>query len=59
MLRRQHEGEWHAHPEHRHGIGGAVRQVLWHLGFDPLTVYERLAQVRRERDYWKAKYFAR
>ena len=52
MLRRQKPGEWHAYPEHRHGFSGVVRRLLWRLGFDPLTVYERLDQVRRERDYY-------
>jgi hypothetical protein len=53
MLRRQHPGEFHAYPDHHHGLGGVVRRALWRLGFDPLTVYERLTQVTRERDYWK------
>jgi len=53
MIRRQHEGEFHAYPEHRHGLDGMARRLLWRLGFDPLTVYERLAQVRVENAYWK------
>ena len=53
MLRRQHAGEFHAYPEHRTGGGGVLRRVLWRLGFDPLTVYERLAQVRQEAADWK------
>lgn len=53
MLRRQKPGEWHAYPEHRHGLGGVVRRLLWRLGFDPLTVYERLAQVTHEREGYK------
>ena len=48
MLRRQKSGEFHNYPEHR----GVMRRLLWRLGFDPLTVYERLAQVRHERDYY-------
>lgn len=48
MLRRQHEGESHSYPEHRHGPGGVVHRLVWRLGFDPLTAYERLAQVRAE-----------
>lgn len=46
MLRRQKPGEHHNYPEHR----SVARRLLWRLGFDPLTVYERLAQVRHERD---------
>ena len=53
MLRRQKDGEFHNYPEHRHGFSGVVRRLLWRLGFDPLTVYERLDQVRRERDDYK------
>ena len=55
MLRRQQAGEFHAYPEHRKGIGGVIRRLLWKLGFDPLTVYERLAQVDTERRYWQGK----
>lgn len=29
------------------------RWLLWRLGFDPLTLRERLAQVRREAADWK------
>jgi len=50
MLRRQHVDEFHAYPEGR----SWMRRLLWRLGFDPLTVYERLAQVRHEAAYWKA-----
>jgi hypothetical protein len=57
MLRRQQPGEWHNYPEHRRGLDGAVRRLLWRLGFDPLTVYERLAQVRRERDDWRRWFY--
>ena len=53
MLRRQKPGESHVYPEHRKGIGGILRRLLWKLGFDPLTVYERLGQVDYEREYWK------
>ena len=55
MLRRQHPGEFHAYPSHRHGLSGIVRRVLWKLGFDPLTVYERLRQVDVERQFWKER----
>ena len=48
MLRRQKPGEFHNYPEHR----SIFRRLLWRLGFDPLTVYERLSQVRHERDYY-------
>jgi hypothetical protein len=53
MLRRQKPGEFHNYPEHIRGLGGVVRRLLWRLGFDPLTVYERLAQIDVERRYWK------
>ena len=48
MLRRKKHGEFHNYPEHR----SIARRLLWRLGFDPLTVYERLAQVIHERDYY-------
>lgn len=53
MLRRQQHGEFHASPEHRHGLSGVLRRLLWRLGFDPLTVYERLRQVETEREHYK------
>lgn len=49
MLRRQKPGEFHNYPEHR----SIFRRMLWRLGFDPLTVYERLEQVRAEREDYK------
>jgi len=49
MLRRQKPGEFHNYPEHR----SIIRRLLWRLGFDPLTVYERLNQVRTEAEYWR------
>lgn len=55
MLRRQKPGELHVYPEHRKGIGGVIRRLLWKLGFDPLTVYERLEQTDVERKYWQEK----
>jgi hypothetical protein len=51
MLRRQKPGEFHNYPEHR----SICRRALWRLGFDPLTVYERLEQVRAEAKYWESK----
>ena len=51
MLRRQKPGEFHNYPEHR----SAFRRLLWRLGFDPLTVYERLEQVRAEREWYAEK----
>lgn len=48
MLRRQKPGEFYNHPEHL----SVVRRMLWRLGFDPLTVYERLEEVRSERDWY-------
>jgi hypothetical protein len=55
MLLRQKRGGSYAYPEHHHGVTSVVRRLLWRLGFDPLTVYERLAQVDRERAYWKSR----
>lgn len=49
MLRRKRPGKFYAYPEHR----SMFRRMLWHLGFDPLTVRERLRQVDTERLYWK------
>jgi hypothetical protein len=51
MLRRQKPGEFHNYPEHR----SIIRRLMWTLGFDPLTVYERLEQVRAEAEYWEGK----
>ena len=59
MLRRQKAGESHVYPEHRKGVSGVIRRLLWKLGFDPLTVYERLAQVDIEREYWSDLYHGR
>jgi hypothetical protein len=53
MLLRQRPDGFYAYPEHRHGVSGAVRRILWRLGFDPLTARERLAQVEQERDEYK------
>lgn len=53
MLRRQKSGEFHAYPEHRKGVGGVIRRLLWKMGFDPLTVYERLTQTETESKYWQ------
>ncbi len=47
MLLRQKSGGFYAHPN------GLIRRLLWKLGFDPLTVYERLKQVDTERANWK------
>ena len=55
MLLRQRPDRFYAYPEHvpMWPIGW-LRRLLWKLGFDPLTVYERLRQVDHEREYWKA-----
>lgn len=53
MFLRQRLGGFYAYPDHHHGLSGIARRLLWRLGLDPLTVYERLAQVYRERDYWR------
>lgn len=52
MLLRQEEGQFYSYPEEAHGVKGVLRRLVWKLGFDPLTVYERLAQVDIERKYW-------
>jgi len=46
---RKRDGGWYAYPQHR----SWWRRLLWRLGFDPLTVRERLAQVRIEAADWK------
>lgn len=52
LLRQKPEGTY-TYPEHRRGLNGKVRRLLWRLGFDSLTVYERLRQVETERDQYK------
>ncbi|MFG1794160.1 hypothetical protein [Nocardia sp. NPDC049149] len=49
MFQRQQPGAFYAYPEHR----PVWRRILWRLGYDPLTVRERLRQVDTERQYWK------
>ena len=48
MLLRQDPDSSYAYPDHR----GWFRKLLWKLGFDSLTVYERLKQTDKEREYW-------
>lgn len=55
MLLRQKADGCYSYPEHRRGVGGVIRRILWKLGFDPLTVYERLHQADTERKYWYEK----
>lgn len=50
---RQDPDGFYAYPEHVRGVRGVWKRLLWRLGFDPLTVRQRLAQVRREADDWK------
>lgn len=56
MLRLQKKGEYYPYPKCHKGFGGLVRRLLWRLGIDPLTVYERLSQVEFERDHWFGLY---
>jgi len=49
MHLRQKPDGFYAYPEHHN----TWRRLLWRLGFDPLTIRERLAQVDSERIYWK------
>lgn len=56
MIRHQQPGAFYAYPDHRYGLGGLARRILWRLGFDPLTVRERLVQVDLEREFWKGQY---
>lgn len=56
MIQRKQPGRFYAYPDHLFGIGGWTRRLLWKLGFDPLTVRERLEQVEVEREYWKCSY---
>ena len=46
---RQKPTLFYAKPEHR----SRWRQLLWRLGFDPLTKAERIEQLRTEADYWR------
>lgn len=55
MLRRQKPEGFYAYPDHYKGLSGVIRRLLWELGFDHLTVYERLRQVDTERAYWKKR----
>lgn len=50
---RKHPGGFYAFPSHVRGPRGAWKRLLWRLGFDPLTVRQRLRQVRREAADWK------
>lgn len=50
---RKSPDHFYAYPEHYHGLRGVWKRLLWWMGFDPLTVRQRLAQVRREADDWK------
>jgi len=49
MIRRQDPDGFYAYPDHRPWWS----RLLWRMGFDPLTVRERLAQVDVERAAWK------
>ena len=51
-LRKKADG-FYAYPEHVSGARGAWKRLLWRLGFDPLTVRQRLRQVEREAADWK------
>ena len=54
MIQRQKEDGWYAYPDHHKMLPwGWLRRLAWKAGFDPLTTRERLAQVDRERAYWK------
>ncbi len=50
---RKRVGMFYAYPEHVKGIRGVVKRAWWQLGFDPLTIRQRLVQVDIEREYWK------
>ncbi len=50
---RQDPAAFDAYPEHVSGIRGMWKRLLWRMGFDPLTVRQRLEQVDIERRYWK------
>jgi hypothetical protein len=55
MLLRQRADGFYAYFDHVRGPVGVLRRLLHRLGFDPLTVYERLRQVDTEREFWKAR----
>lgn len=52
MFRRQRKEGFYTYPDHK----GRLRRLLWRLGFDPLTVYERLDQTEIERNYYKQQF---
>lgn len=56
MIQRKQPGCTYAYPVRGPGLVNLARRALWHLGFDPLTVRERLSQVEVERAYWKGLY---
>lgn len=49
MHERKRPDGFYAYPAHR----SLWRRLLWRLGFDPLSVRERLAQVRAEAADWE------
>lgn len=52
---RKQPGGFYAYPDSERfpGLRGVWKKLLWRLGFDPLTVRQRLAQVRREAADWQ------
>ncbi len=53
---RQDPAAFYVYPEHVSGIRGMWKRLLWRMGFDPLTVRQRLEQVDIERRYWKPEW---
>ncbi len=55
MYLRQDPEKFYAYPEHYEGVRGVWKRLIYRLGFDFLTIRQRLAQVDVEREYWKAQ----
>lgn len=56
MHLRQDPDGFYACPDHYSGLRGAWKRTLWRLGYDPLTIRQRLAQVDVERQHWKERF---
>jgi hypothetical protein len=53
---RKQPGYTYLYPSHVRGVRGVWMRMWWRLGFDPLTLRQRLIQIQREADDWKRWY---
>ena len=53
IYEKQRPGGFYAYPSHFRGVRGVWKRLVWWCGLDPLTIRQRLAQVRSEADDWK------